>query len=106
MKGIKYAVLTRSVLIVEAAPARPLICSNSAVRKNDANFFSDMYTVPWYTKLSNALTSSWFTSFKITTGCLQGLSYKYNKDINNLYIEINLVRKQKCYLYYITSVNF
>lgn len=50
--------LTKSVLIVEAAPARPLICSSSAVRRNDANFFSDMYTVPWYTKFSNALTSS------------------------------------------------
>lgn len=41
-----YSVLTRSVLMVEAAPARPLICNSSAVRRNDANFFSDMYTVP------------------------------------------------------------
>lgn len=39
-------ILTKSVLMVDAAPARPLICNNSAVRKNDANFLSDMYTVP------------------------------------------------------------
>lgn len=50
--------LTKSVLMVEAAPARPLICRSSAVRKKDVNFFSEIYTVPWYTKLSNALTSS------------------------------------------------
>lgn len=78
--------------MVEAAPAKPLICSSSAVRKNDANFFSDMYTVPWYTKFSNALTSSWFTSFKMTTGCLQGLSYKYNWDKNNMHTEICYVK--------------